>query len=571
MEKSRNHWQSSTPRSAWRIVFWKYAGFYLHFALTALVAAAVLLILDGRAFNINSRQPTYQETDGSLSHLSSYGPTQSDITTGISLAATVTRVAAGWWSGGYLWRCIFVSMERGGITLEGLSKVLSNWSWPLLAPRHFKRTSNMWIIWITLFATFAIDYFSATLTGSIIWEPSRRLIPASSPVTGIVRGVSGANVATYFTYSDLQSSVVEFGTASANLAWAAIQSNSTNITEPSTTFRRVLDGTRFLPINSTLNNVRIPYFVVNAFEWIKDPDSILTDQQKSSLFDYGSFSPYFSGSFGKIGLLPDKQWGPPNANNLGDPHIVSESRLLSFRVERRSATEVNDGPCPQPCLIDPGIQVNLHQLQSGTSYYDCFAIANVTYQAGAAVCQNCEIFSPTVVQAKSPLPLIPDSFTTMALGLAPSLGTWLNFSGYAVPRNYDTRRDLAIELTSRSYQAAWAAYSDRYGNMFEETDVQISLPTSRVKVISWRVYLWAALHLSVLMLGLLFVYIQSYCDHPWVEDPTMAVFWLDTSAIPSSSDGQDIDPWQPGTELPSDGMLILENAGDGSRSVMISK
>jgi len=44
--------------------------------------------------------------------------------------------------------------------------------------------------------------------------------------------------------------------------------------------------------------------------------------------------------------------------------------------------------------------------------------------------------------------------------------------------------------------------------------------------------------------GLLFVYAQSHCEHWWVEDPTLAVFWLDTRAVLTT------DPWQPGTELP---------------------
>jgi len=457
-------------------------------------------------------------------------------------------------------------MERGGITLEGISEVFSIWYIP--GPRRFKRTSNMWIIWITLFTTFSIDYFSAALTGSIIWVPSHRLVPASNPVTGIMRGVSGADASGFFLYPDLQSSVIDLGTASANLAWVDIQSNSTNITEPSTTFRRVLPGARFLPVNSTVNNVTVPYFVVTDFEWIKDPDSILTKNQTNFLSDYSTFSPYFSGSYGRMGLLPDddKEWGPqnPNSNSTLDPHIVSETRLLSFRVQRR---QVNETPCStiEPFPIDPGIQVNLHQ--NIPNYHDCFAFANVTYQAGAAVCHNCEIISPTVVQGHYPLQIIPDSFTSLALELAPSLGMWLNFSGYAVPQNYDTRRELAIELTSRSYQAAWAAYSDRFGNLAEETDVQIAIPTSRVEVIPWRVFLWVLLHLLFLVLGLLFAHIQSYCGHPWVEDPTMAIFWLDTSAIASSSDGQNIDLWKPGAKPPGDGMLVLENPSDGSRSV----
>lgn len=532
--------------------------------MTAVIAAVFLLVLDGRAFNANTRRPQYQEVDGSVSRSESYSPLQSDITTAASLAAAVTRVAATAWAAGYIWRCIFVSLEQGGISLQGISQLISG-IWPAPAPHHFSRTSNMVIIYITLLATFALDYFSAALTGSLVWEASDRLISGSVRLPGIGRGVSGADITGYLTYPASQHPwIVAGGCASANLAWAAPQLNSIlNITEfPATrTSRRVIGRAQYLLTNSTLANVTVPYFTVDAFEWITQPDSILTDNQTALFHQYGEFSPFFSLS-GIGGLLPDSKWGPPDAQ-LGEPHVVSETRFFIYRTERRDWAK---GPCPQNYTIDPGSQINLHAYQYTDVWYDCFAVANVTYRAGAAICQNCKLVSPMVVEAQGPLSLIPDSFSSMALGLAPSLGTNLLFTNYSVPQNYGTIRDFAIELTSRSYQAAWATFSDGYGNQVDSTEVEIALPTLRAKVIAWRVYLWMALHLAVWVLGLLFIYFQSYCDHPWVEGPAMAVFWLDTSAVPA---GADVDPWQPGMEIPNDGMLILVNAGQRSRSVKI--
>ena len=76
----------------------------------------------------------------------------------------------------------------------------------------------------------------------------------------------------------------------------------------------------------------------------------------------------------------------------------------------------------------------------------------------------------------------------------------------------------------------------------------------------------------MLALGLLFVYVQGKCDHPWVEDPTMAVFWLDTRAVLTDPEGQRVsDPWQPGTEIREDGMLILEHSEAGQHSVKVKR
>ena len=521
------------------------------------MAILLILVLDGRKFNTNSRRPEYTESDGSRSYPTSYAPLQSDITIAVSLAATVTRVAGGWWSGGYIWRCIFVSMERGGISLGGLSKVVSSVPLP---PWNFTRRSNQVIIFITLFATFAIDYFSAALTGSIIWESTNRPITGRIPVTGIKKGVQGTDVSGYFDYPDWPDAIIEQATASASLAWVTNQPNSANTTEPSTIFRRILTTTQYLPVNSTLNNVTVPYFVVDDFEWIRDPDP-LPKQLRPLFHKFKKPSPYFSLN-GIGGLIPDSEWGPPRTKKLGNPVVVSESRLFGFHVSQLKHPQL----CPQNYSIDPGAVVNLHRALVG-DFNNCFAIANVTYRAGAAICQSCKLISPTVVQAQAPLPIIADSFTPMALGLAPVVATYLNFSGYAVPRNYSTNRTLVIELTSRAYQAAWGAFSTNLGHDQDETGVEIPLPTLRANVVPWRVCLWVGLHLLYLTLGLLFVYIQSRCDHPWVENITMAVFWLNTSALSLEPDGQVIDPWKPGAELPRDRMLILEDAGERERSV----
>jgi hypothetical protein len=434
--------------------------------------------------------------------------------------------------------------------------------WEDLPPWNFTRRSNQVIIFITLFATFAIDYFSAALTGSIIWESTNRPITGRILVTGIKKGVQGTDVSGYFDYPDWPDAIIEQATASASLAWVTNQPNLT-ITEPSTMFRRTLTTTQHLPVNSTLNNVTVPYFVVDDFEWIRDPDPL--PKQLQRLFqDFKKPSPYFS-LIGIGGLIPDKKWGPPQTRNLklGIPVVVSEWRLFGFHVSQLEYPQL----CPQNYPIDPGALVNLHQAKV-RDFNNCFAIANVTYRAGAAICQSCKLISPTVVQAQAPLPIIADSFTPMALGLTPVVATYLKFSGYAVPSgNYSTNRTLAIELTSRAYQAAWGAFSTNLGDDEDETAVEIPLPTLRANVVPWRVYLWVGLHLLYLTLGLLFVYIQSRCDHPWVENTPMAVFWLNTSALSLEPDGQVIDPWKPGAELPRDRMLILEDAGEHERSV----
>ncbi|EDR00790.1 uncharacterized protein LACBIDRAFT_312970 [Laccaria bicolor S238N-H82] len=565
-----NNGPSPSPVSTWRMIrikFCKYGPFGVHFGLTALIATVCLCFLDGRTFNTNSRRPQYVEADGSFSHSKSYAPLQSDITTAVSLAASATRVAAGWWATGLVWRSIFVAMEQGGIFAEGLSQVAS--SRPP-AYCHIIQKSNVVIIYIILVATFAIDYFSAALTGSLVWEPASTLMPGRVALTGITRGVSGIDISGYFNHKPNRTLVVEVGSAAAIVAWGSHPPDFLNGAEPSTVFRRVIKGAQYISINSTLNTT-MPYFDLVAFEWVLDPAQVLTEKQLPLFHDDSEFSPY-SADVGVGGLLPDSYWGPSESvmgRKLGDSHNVSETRLFIFRVGRYDS---DVWPCPQNYTIDPGFQVNLHGYRFQGYYTDCFAIAKMTYRAGAITCQsrNCRLISSTIVEAQPPFSLVGDPLTSMALALAPLLCTNFFFSNYAVPSNYGTRRNLAIELTSRAYQAAWAALSNVLISESDDATVEIALPTLRTKVIRWRIYLWVALHLLVLVLGLLFIYVQSHCNHPWVEDLAMAIFWLDTRAgLANLPGGQCVvsDPWQPGMEIRNEGVLILRLDEAGKRSV----
>lgn len=563
-----------SKRMSRRMGFRKYGPLVLHLALTTVVAMVCLRVLDGRTFNVNSRRPQYVEADGSVSHSSSFVLLQSDITTIVSLAATFTRVVCGWWSKDQIWRSILVVMERGGISIRGLSQAISNRP---PTPRHFTQKRNAIIIFITIVASFAIDYFSAALTGSFVWEPAVGFTSGRVPLTGITRGVSGVDVSGYFNYNSNRNLVVQVGSASAIVAWGTHPSDfSLNGTEPFKVFRRVIKRAQNLSINSSLN-ITMPYFTVDAFEWAVDPDQALTDKQLPLFHDYSEFSPYYP-NIGIGGLLPDSQWGPPPVERLGDPEIKSETRLFAFQVGRFGSDAWS---CPQNYTIDPGFQVNLHEYRFPGYYTDCFAIANMTYRAGAITCQsrNCRLISSTIVEAQPPFSLVGDPLTSMALALAPSLGTNFFFSNFSVPSNYGTRRNLAIEVTSRAYQAAWTALSDVLISESDDTAVEIALPTLRAKVIYRGVCLWAVLHVTVLACGFSFISVQSHCVHPWVEDVAMTIFWLDTKAVRTYFSGgqrvvSDLER-QPimeihvdGTEIRDDGM---ENRSDGMLILQVEK
>ena len=212
-----------------------------------------------------------------------------------------------------------------------------------------------------------------------------------------MRGIGGKDISGYFENDFSQEWILAAGAASANLAWGTLQSSSSlSMIKPTTSFQRILKGAQYLSTNSILANVTMPYFVFNAFEWVSDPLKVLKKQQMPLFSDYSSSSPYFS-FWGIGGPLPDTEWGPPYTPVLGDPHIVSETRLLTFQVSRNYSNK----PilCSQNYTIDLNLSVKLLSVlvDALDSYTNCFAIANITYRAGAIMCRNCKFISLTML------------------------------------------------------------------------------------------------------------------------------------------------------------------------------
>ena len=88
-----------------------------------LVIVFMLFYVDGHQFFLSHRLSLAQ-ADGSVTRQFVFLPVQSDITTIISLLASSARLASTLWVVGIDLRCVFLFMERGGVTFEGLKSVI---------------------------------------------------------------------------------------------------------------------------------------------------------------------------------------------------------------------------------------------------------------------------------------------------------------------------------------------------------------------------------------------------------------------------------------------------------------
>jgi len=310
--------------------------FVLHFFLTIFSLIVALYLIDPvgvyRVYNLNQRRPHFINVDG-LTRVADIRDTkllQSDITTMLSLLASTMCAAVVWWAGKLLWHCAFMFMEKSEITLAGFSTVILGGITTMLSPKHISSRRNWLLVYATVFICFVMDYFSAILMGSITWQPAFTLVDGVVPLTNLTEGVPGSDISFYRSQQLLVSGAIELAASFALVSWGFTIMNSSSLPLPSNLTWRIifqpstLEGIQLLPPNSTLETIRLPYFQVEKFEYITDPESTLSSHQWSLLNDSSPYNPYLLGD-ASIALFPDGSWGPGSSTTLPSPVIVSES------------------------------------------------------------------------------------------------------------------------------------------------------------------------------------------------------------------------------------------------------
>ena len=540
--------------------------------MTIFVTFVTLYAIDlpGRVYNLNHRRPQFVDLNGleTEAGFKSYRPLQSDITTALTFAASATRAAAACWAAKLLWRYAFMLMEKGEITIAGFSKVVDGGIMTLLWPRDVANRKNVFLAYLIIFICFGMDYFSSILTGSVTWQLSSIMVEGSVPLMNIPQGIAGTDISTYRNSSVLGSAdAIDGGGAIESVTYAA---------NPYVTRRPIIqwEGPStigYLPVGSTLDSIRLPYFRVDKFEYITDPDATLTSQQKLLLNDTSVYNPY-NNDRGFAALLPDTSWGPGSSPNLPDAVNVTESRILSMLVLLEDLSDPICNASASGLSIPSNVSFYL-TLTFNSRYYSCFAFANVTYTAGAAICQDCVIIAPAVVEANlygANLQPVPDPLTIEALAITPAVASYfyliksytISFlSGSPSDVEVSDIQSYAIEYISQAYQSAWSYLVVELGDLGPEnqTNVVFAIPASHPTVFRTRVYVWAGLHLGVLLCGIAFAYWQSHYRHPWFSNPAIIAFQLDTAGIfKKGTVANPKDPWDPTAEYPA-GRLQLQD------------
>jgi hypothetical protein len=183
--------------------------------------------------------------------------------------------------------------------------------------------------------------------------------------------------------------------------------------------KHVLQSTKYFPVNSTLNNTIVSYFTVDVFEWVKNPNSTLTQLKKGAIH-MSCYSPYFIAAL-SMRLIANGGWGPTTTITMTISKIYTLMVLQGHLIDSSSCSPSNSAYF-SGLLVDIGFYAEV----APGGFVNCLVYAHVTYTVGVAVCESCHLLTAlTTVQHDTALHLEADSMMAETLAIMPLLMTYI--------------------------------------------------------------------------------------------------------------------------------------------------
>ncbi|KAG8730623.1 hypothetical protein FRC11_006274, partial [Ceratobasidium sp. 423] len=530
----------------------------IHCLGSVAVAVVVLRCLNNRQFYLE-RQPQIKLADGTYesSQLGGkYNLLQTDVITILSGSLMVLRWVAATWAGPLCWRVVFLLAEMYGLRYRDIEWITNYGVLPPIT--HFRRPLNL-LVGLILILTLAPFPAPPLLTGSIAWIPSSSNVELPYHPTITLTGVYPNNTLTQLTYSgEYHATFPTDVVKNFNTAWSQVAEERI--------FKRVLASASHLSINSTVENVVVPYFAVTKIEWLPKLEDDTLQLFQTMRQDRANFL-RFPGKMSQPGaaalIVKYSTFEGASSIILDDPLLSTWSLLINV------AKELGPRDCNSSSIVLPGnttISPFYLNYNSTNGYvYEgklsgCFAYAKVSYYAASGHCRDCRIVSSSTVQNDTELaglePEEGDPFIHSALTNMPEYIPSMTPLKDSLP---DIANDVEVYITAlltRLYSALWTSWSDAYGSIrMQNSRYSPAISTLKAEIDETRVYAWLFLQLSATLAGLAFIWLQWLSQYPLLTDASMVAFNIDTTEVPkpgvSSKHGQEIlrikpkeDGWQ---------------------------
>ena len=535
--------------------------------LATLIIVYVIYFIDQRSFNVTERRPHYQLANGTTTQvpLREWYPLQSDITTSISLAFEGLGTCYLAWIATITWNYTFLLLEKNGMGFGTFEKMMSIRIFPRIPLPGFEVdptgaedgsgsiTAKRWrAVAVALIMLSPIPAILGTwlLTGSVSWRESSRSISGADIVQNIGLGVNGEDTDPWAMWSEDVSFRIRYisrASALATRAWNSVTDNTTD----GPTSRRVIPYLQNLPVASSLENVTVPWFNIQSFNWITNASDLSTQQLSLLLpgFTPGvipsndSKNNPLQNSHRSTAILPDIPYASLNFStdwaSLQPVKLEDQTAIVAVNIDYNSSCDA--GVQTAFGRFPPDIYMNSSYDPWG--YSTCFVFANITYSAGAAICYGCKVVFPIVVESPPMAQLIleADVMTQHALYVMADVIGVLVQANVTLPPTWNNIEGYTKEMLVRGYSSAWTAMSELIASYtpYPSTSVTIPIIMSQAFVDRRRAWAWFALQGVLFLSGVAFLIHVCRNDSYPIADPLLQGFMLD---VDRSSDEVDQDP-----------------------------
>ena len=509
-----------------------------HFITSTALALALLLLVDQRSFLVKASD-TRENSNSTTFKLY-----QSDVTTLISVALVLIRIASGSWLALTGWRMSFIVLERNGATLSELSRMI-NYRIPPITFHHRgqprQQQSNMLLpaMWLILLLAMPSTLVSPLLTGAVSWIPNFESGNPTS-IINITTAGQGERWRQYNMYANNRFYEVLGAFGLSSIATTKSYSpNSTSI------FRRRIPSISGTAINSTLAKATIPYFDIESLDWVMSVDqlgddtallqAVIGDPHYPALNISNSRNPFNHGTdSGRLTLVNEVPWVPaPYLNDSVDTFVYPNATLQHASKWVIVATHFRESCASGPTYFGESSEFYHYDGAGG-----CFLFARINYTAGVLTCTNCPIVLDSIVEADSstsnstsPWTAEPDAMVEQAIALMPevlfymkigntsNIPLWHNLDGY-------TRGMLSV-----AYQASWNSLTTDFQANDTTTVLSPQYPVLVASITRWRVLLWLLLNASLTVSGVILAVLQISCQAKTIQNPPLSALMIDTSAV----------------------------------------
>ncbi|GAB1524064.1 hypothetical protein RhiTH_007216 [Rhizoctonia solani] len=519
----------------------------IHFLGSVGIAMTLLYGLNRTQLYLE-RQPRVKLADGSedSSTLGRYNILQSDVVTMLSGALMILRWVGAAWAGPLCLRVMFFLAERNGVYRHDISWIIS---YGILPPKAYLRHSQNFLIGMVLIFTLAPYPASPLLTGAISWVPNSSTLKPSGSLSSYTIAYTGLLSdtikqvgwdsydfhASYAYSANFRSFLVK----NLNLPWGQKVEEYV--------FKRVTSSVARLDVNSTVDSIFLPYFMVKKIEWLSGPDNYL-NQTYNEMVNRSDIYP----NFHDVMSEPRGTALMANLRTDGSANITQTwSLLINVQMDHiRSSPSIR---CSNSTFIAqnttiPTFGYALNQTKVGDVIYElygCFAYAKISFEAGVGLCRNCRVSAFSTVQNDTAMEWLEAGPPVNGAVLEiPFIYMVLQDMYKYLPAIAPLRESLPdptsdLEtyikaLLTRCYSSVWNSWTDSISSDLPPLNSSYApaLPTLQASVSSTRVYAWLVLHLLATLAGTIFLYLELSSKHLLTGDTRMVMFDIDSTEVP---------------------------------------